>query len=169
MARTILARTTPVPTDRDITVVIEQTIPRPPPLAVGGDAARAASEMMRHMGVTAQRVHVDAGTVSFLILIGRPNRPWTRAELEAQMRFLRIPFDSIVISHERNLTPAQRARNVVQGAADFVAGGGVAGVVADEVTSEEPPMEMDRRPMIAAIAAVVLGLAVLIGVMVWGG
>ncbi len=168
MARTVLAASTPVPVDRDITVVVEQDIPNPPPLAVGGDAGRIAREMTRHMAITAQRSHVDAGISTFLTLVGRANRPWTRAELESQFRYLRIPFESVVISHERTLSTRDRARNVAQDAANFIAGGGVAGVVADEATMETP-MEMDRRPMIAAIAAVVLGLAVLIGVMVWGG
>lgn len=174
MARTVLARTTPVPTDRDITVVIEQAIPRVPPLAVGGDAARAASEMMRHMSVTSQRSHVDAGVSSFLTLVGRANRPWTRAELEGQMRYLRIPFESISISHD---TAAPRRSGLLSSAARAIPGIGPAvgagldsaAGAADGLLGEEPPMEMNRTPLIAGIAAIVVGLGILVAIMVWGG
>lgn len=173
MARTVLAANTPVPTDRPIRVVITQDVERgDAPTAPAERVERAVGELGRHMGRDSVRTRIEsAGGVPVTVYTtveGRPIRPWTRAELEGQYRYLRIPFASISISYEQTLSPVQRARRLAEQGADFIASGGVAGAVADEATMD-PPMEMDRRPLIAGIAAIVVGLAILVGILVWGG
>lgn len=173
MADTVLGRSTPVPTDRAIRVTIRRVDAVVRREAPAGDADRTAAlegmrrELSRHVALSGSylrsfKLRGQITGVEFYYS-GRAVRAWTRAELEGQLRYLGIPFSSIIVATSTAPTRAETVRNVVEGASRFVAGGGVAGVVADEVAADGTmPAPVDRKPLIYGLIAVVAGIIIAI-------
>lgn len=171
MALTTLGRSTRVPTDRDVQVTV--AIPAPADdVAAASQISRLQAELQRHLAVSATRntVHSSGGAVRSVDVFvqGRPFRAWTRGELEAQLRYLRIRFNNISIRSETESSAAQVARRARDALAALGPGAGVAGLVAaDEQAREQAEGETSNGPIIAGAAAIVIGVGIAIAVVVW--
>lgn len=163
MAWTTLTRSTPVPTDRPISVTV-----RLDPESVTGD--RVFPELRRHMAVsttTIKEIKNARGVVTArdYTAVGVAYRAWRKSELEGSLRHLGIPFDSVVIRHETAAAPS-RAASVVRGIRDGIASaipggaGANAAVGMAEAAAEDPPPETSKLPIIIGGIAVALGLGV---------
>lgn len=166
MALTVLARGTPVPVDRPIHVVV-----RLDPETV--TAERVFPEMRRHMAVSTtlvKEIKDRSGRVTSreFSASGTAYRPWTRGELENQLRYLGVPFDSVVIRTDLVSAPSPRRRGAVEsigrGIASALPGGPGAAAVVDTGEQlglgEDPAPPTSRLPIILGGVAIVLGLLV---------
>lgn len=167
MAYTTLTGSTPVPTDRQIVVTV-----RLDPETVTAD--RVFPELRRHMAVSTTLIKdrknaAGAVTARDYTATGTAYRAWTKSELANQLRYIGIPFDSIVIRHETAAAPSPLARaadSARRGLLATVPGGAAGNLAIDAATSalDEPaptaPTWRDRLPIIIGGVAIALGLIV---------